>query len=156
MFAVGAGNFGGEIYAKKTKNCALKPNRNADMIQIQKTSPDQAALYRLCGDLNPLHIDFNFAKISGYPKPILHGLCTLGFSLKHVLEHYANNDVTLFKSLKVRFTKPVYPGETLSTYMWREENRIHFETVVKERNIVSISGAYVDLKEVRTKSYSKI
>lgn len=156
LFAVGAGNFGGEFYSKNTKLCVPKPKRNPDIIQSQETTVDQAALYRLCADLNPLHIDVNVAKISGYSKPIMHGLCSLGFSLRHVLEHFANNNITLFKSLKARFTKPVYPGETLITNMWRDGNRIHFETTVKERNVVIISGAYVDLKEIHTKISSKL
>lgn len=67
----------------------------------EKTDLDQAALYRLSGDLNPLHIDSNLAKISGFETPILHGLASFGFSVRHVLQQYANNDGKLLKAVKV-------------------------------------------------------
>ncbi|VEN53332.1 unnamed protein product [Callosobruchus maculatus] len=118
-FAVKSGNFGGPRNGTKVISCEPKPNRNPDVSLSQKTSIDQAALYRLSGDRNPLHIDPSFAAVSGYDRPILHGLCTLGFS--------------------ARFVKPVYPGQTLRVDMWREGNRIHFETVAVETSTVVIS-----------------
>ncbi|KAL1513978.1 hypothetical protein ABEB36_003309 [Hypothenemus hampei] len=147
-FALGAGNFGGPRTGSKIVPCLSRPSRTRDLALTQKTSVDQAALYRLSGDLNPLHIDPNMAALGGFNKPILHGLCTLGFSVRLVLRAYAGADPTLLKSIKARFTKPVVPGQTLRVDMWREGNRIHFETTVVEVNQVVISGAYMDLKSV--------
>lgn len=149
VFIRGAGGFGGHQTSNKQVMCAEKPKRKADATRIQATLIDQAALYRLSGDSNPLHIDPNFSAMGGFDRPILHGMATLGFSTKHVLELYAANDPSLVKTIKVRFTKPVLPGHTLKTDMWREGNRIHFETSVIETGNVVISGAYMDLKEVR-------
>lgn len=100
-FAVGCGGFGGPRTGKHIVPCINKPNRKPDLSIQETTCVDQAALYRLSGDLNPLHIDENMAAIRGYPKPILHGLCTLGFSARIVLTAFAESDSTLFKALKV-------------------------------------------------------
>lgn len=148
-FVVGAGNFNG----KKTPGPGViqaipAPSRNPDSTIRYKTSEDQAAIYRLSGDLNPLHIDPNVALMAGFKVPILHGLCTLGFSVRAVLEKYADNNPALFKAVKVRFTKPVIPGQTLQIDMWRDGNRIFFKTSVVETKQDVITGAYVDLKDV--------
>lgn len=90
--------------------------------------------------MNPLHIDANFSAIAGYKIPILHGLCSLGYSVRAVLKHYANNDASLFKAVKTRFTKPVIPGQTLRVDMWQNGNRIHFRTTAVETNTEVLSG----------------
>ncbi|XP_057653667.1 peroxisomal multifunctional enzyme type 2-like isoform X1 [Diorhabda carinulata] len=149
-FVVGAGKFGGPRTGTKAVPCQPKPNRNPDATVSHKTTVDQAAIYRLTGDINPLHIDPEIAKIAGYDKPILHGLCSLGISVRLVLATFASHDSSLFKAVKARFLKPVMPGETLKVDMWREGNRIHFETTAVERNQVVIGGSYVDLKSVKT------
>lgn len=95
---------------------------------------------RLSGDLNPLHIDPDFSKIAGHKVPILHGLCTLGFSVRAVLAAYADNDVALFKAVKARFTKPTIPGQTLEIQMWQNGNRIHFKTLIAESGLEVITG----------------
>ncbi|XP_050514402.1 peroxisomal multifunctional enzyme type 2 isoform X1 [Diabrotica virgifera virgifera] len=148
-FAVGAGNFGGPRTSAKLVPCQDKPNRSPDASLSHKTNLDQAALYRLSGDYNPLHIDPNMAKVVGYDVPILHGLCTMGISVRLVLSAYASHDTSLFKAVKARFVKPVLPGQTLKVDMWREGNRIHFETSAVESNRIVIAGAYIDLKSVK-------
>ncbi|XP_030049390.1 peroxisomal multifunctional enzyme type 2 [Microcaecilia unicolor] len=145
LFVVGAGGFGGKRISNKAKLPVNPPNRPPDAVVSDVTSVDQAALYRLSGDWNPLHIDPGFSALGGFQIPILHGLCTFGFAARHVLKHYADNDVTKFKAIKVRFAKPILPGETLQTEMWKEGSRIHFQCKVKETGQTCIAGAYVDL-----------
>lgn len=144
----GAGGFGGPRNSEYEIPTIAPPKRKPDIAITQQTTNNQAALYRLSGDINPLHIDPNMAKMGGFKQPILHGLCSLGFATRHVLQAYANGDSNLFEAVKVRFAKPVIPGQTLRTDMWREGKRIHFQTVVVDNEIPVISGAYFDLKEV--------
>ncbi|GFS14519.1 peroxisomal multifunctional enzyme type 2 [Elysia marginata] len=145
IFVVGAGNFGGPKTSKEVKPVVDPPSRAPDAAMEEKTSVDQAAMYRLSGDRNPLHIDPSFAAMGGFKNPILHGLCTFGHSVRHVMATYANNDMSLFKAVKVRFVKPVLPGQTLRTEMWKDGNRILFRTKVVETGDTVISGAYIDL-----------
>ncbi|XP_017267793.1 peroxisomal multifunctional enzyme type 2 [Kryptolebias marmoratus] len=145
VFVVGAGGFGGKRNSDKAKAPLPPPKRAPDAVVIESTTRDQAALYRLSGDWNPLHIDPSFAAMGTFKVPILHGLCSFGFAARHVLKHYANNDPSRFKAIKVRFAKPVLPGQSLQTEMWKEGNRIHVQCKVKETGDVALSGAYVDL-----------
>lgn len=124
------------------ENIVDVPDRQPDKIVEQRTQLNQAALYRLSGDRNPLHIDPRFAQAGGYSKPILHGLCSLGFAARHIME--SNPGERLIR-LKTRFTGVIYPGETIVTNMWRVGLRVHFKCLVKETNKVIINGAYADL-----------
>ncbi|CAH1255038.1 HSD17B4 [Branchiostoma lanceolatum] len=146
-FVVGAGGYNGKRVSDKAKNTVPAPKRAPDASVQQKTSIDQAALYRLSGDYNPLHLDPTFAAMGGFNKPILHGLCSFGIAARHVLKTYANNDVTKFKAIKVRFAKPVIPGQTLQTDMWKEGSRVHLQVKVVETGDIALNGAYVDLVE---------
>lgn len=147
-FVKGAGGWGGDRGPSADVN--VPPAREPDAVIEEKTDANQTLLYRLSGDWNPLHADPAFAKAFGYDRPILHGLCTFGYCGRHVIKAFSNNDPRYFKSIKVRFAKSVFPGETLVTKMWKEsDTRIVFETSVKERNEVVIKNAAVELyKEI--------
>lgn len=143
-FVRGAGGWGGN--RGPSANINVPPAREPDAIIEEKTDANQTLLYRLSGDWNPLHADPAFAKAFGFDKPILHGMCTFGYCGRHVIKAFSNNDPRYFKSIKVRFAKSVFPGETLVTKMWKEsDTRIVFETSVKERNEVVIKNAAVEL-----------
>jgi 3-hydroxyacyl-CoA dehydrogenase/3a,7a,12a-trihydroxy-5b-cholest-24-enoyl-CoA hydratase len=140
------GGWGGERGPSGEVN--LPPARDPDAVIEEKTAESQALLYRLSGDWNPLHVDPAFAKAFGFDRPILHGLCTFGYAGRHLLKAFASGDPRRFRSIKVRFTGVVYPGETLITRMWKEsDQRVLFETSVKERDKVVIKNAAVELGE---------
>lgn len=142
----GAGNFGGEPPPSGAVN--LPPRRPPDAVVEQATRDDQALLYRLSGDRNPLHVDSRFAQEFGLPKPILHGLCTYGFAARHVLRAFAGDDAANFKAIRVKFASPVYPGETLVTEMWQDgPTRVLFETKVKERDKAVLTNAAVEFHQ---------
>lgn len=145
IFVQKAGGFGGKRTSDKIIPLVETPKRTPDAVMEEKTSIDQAALYRLNGDKNPLHIDPSFSALAGFPKPILHGLCSFGYAARHVLKQYCDNDVKKFKSIKVRFTSPVLPGQTVRTEMWKDGNRVYIQCKVAETGKTCLAGAYVDL-----------
>ncbi|CAM1511323.1 Fc.00g088360.m01.CDS01 [Cosmosporella sp. VM-42] len=143
VFLRGCGGFGGPKRGKDrgASTAANKPpSRMPDVIVEEKTSDDQAAIYRLSGDYNPLHIDPAFAKMGGFKAPILHGLCSFGIAGKAVYDRFG-----AFKNIKVRFAGVVIPGQTLVTEMWRDGNKITFQTKVKETGKLAIAGAAAEL-----------
>ena len=143
-FVKGAGGWGGDRGPSEEAN--VPPSREPDAVIEEQTDPNQTLLYRLSGDWNPLHADPAFAQAFGFDKPILHGLCTFGYVGRHVIKAFCDNDGRLFKSIKVRFAKSVFPGETLITKMWKEsDTRVILETRAKERDEVVIKNAAVEL-----------
>jgi 3-hydroxyacyl-CoA dehydrogenase/3a,7a,12a-trihydroxy-5b-cholest-24-enoyl-CoA hydratase len=154
-FIRGAGGWGGE--RGPTADVNVPPSRDPDVVVEDSIPENQALLYRLSGDWNPLHADPGMAKAFGFERPILHGLCTFGYAGRRVLEHFApEGNPDFFKSIKVRFTANVYPGDTLITEMWKEsDQRIVFRCKVKERDAVVISNAAIELFEELPKPKEK-
>ena len=145
-FVRGAGGWGGDR-GPDEKNLNAPPDRAPDRSVEQRIHQNQALLYRLSGDWNPLHADPGFAKAFGFERPILHGLCTFGYATRHVLSSFAKDgDYRYFKSIKVRFADPVLPGETVITEMWKEsDTKILFRVKSKDRDKVVISNAAIEL-----------
>lgn len=135
-FARGDGGFGGPSEGQPAPHAVPKraPDRSVDIT----TRPDQALIYRLCGDRNPLHSDPEFARRAGFPRPILHGMCTYGLTCRAVLQTYADYDASAFRQHAVRFSAPVFPGETVSVDLWKDGNVVSFEARVKARNVTVI------------------
>lgn len=115
-FIRGEGGWGGDRGPGGDKN--VPPSRAADHTVTYKTSPDQAYVYRLSGDRNPLHSDPKFAAMGGFDKPILHGLCTYGFTGRALLKSLCDNDASRFTHIEGRFASPVIPGESLTVSIW--------------------------------------
>ncbi len=134
IFARGEGGFGGE---RGPSASSETPNREPDYVISTPTLPQQALLYRLCGDRNPLHADPEFAATAGFPGPILHGLCTWGMVCKAVADVVLHGEVDRIASYSARFAGVVFPGETLRTRVWAEPEGLALETAVEERAVLS-------------------
>lgn len=115
------------------------PERQPDAACELSTSPESAVLYRLNGDLNALHVDPEVARAAGFERPILHGLCSYGVAARAVVKTCFEGDASRLKQFDVRFSAPVYPGETLRTEVWREPGGIRFRSVVVGREVVALS-----------------
>jgi acyl dehydratase len=135
-FARGDGGFGGPSEGQPEPHAV--PSRTPDRTIDISTRPDQALIYRLCGDRNPLHSDPEFARRAGFARPILHGMCTYGITCRGILQTYADYDPGAFKQHVARFSSPVYPGETVTLEMWKDGDVISFEAKVKARGATVI------------------
>jgi len=138
IFARADGGFGGPSEGGPQPHPT--PDRAPDKVLALSTRPDQALLYRLSGDRNPLHSDPDVAKAAGFDRPILHGLCTYGTTCRALLQTYADYDPTAIKAFDVRFSSPVFPGETIVTRMWKEGSVIAFDALVEERGVTVIKN----------------
>ena len=134
----GDGGFGGAAGPVRPAHPA--PTGTPDLIVDLPTRPEQALLYRLNGDDNPLHSDPATAAAAGFPRPILHGLCTLGVVGHALMRGLAGYDAGRIRSLALRFSAPVFPGETIRTEMWRNGA---FRARVLERDAVVVNNGHI-------------
>ncbi len=131
IFAHGEGGFGGE---RGPSEKIEVPEREPDHVVESPILPQQALLYRLCGDRNPLHADPEFAKAAGFDVPILHGLCSYGVACKAVVDAALDGDTSRVASFGVRFAGVLLPGETLRTRIWRDGARLLVTASAVERD----------------------
>ncbi|MCY0942535.1 MaoC/PaaZ C-terminal domain-containing protein [Streptomyces antarcticus] len=131
IFVRGEGGFGGERGPSVREEL---PERAPDRTEERTIREEQALLYRLSGDWNPLHADPEFAKLAGFDRPILHGLCSYGMTLKAVVDTALDGDVSRVRAYRTRFAGIVFPGETLRIRMWREPGRVLVSVTVADRD----------------------
>ena len=145
----GEGGFGGGTPPREEKVAEIPKGQPADFRVEETTTPEQALLYRLSGDLNPLHADPAFAANVGFTQgPLLHGLCTYGHMVRHVAKGACGGDATKVTGFEAKFTKPVWPGDTLVTEGWRVgSGKVALQVTVKERSEAVITGAWATLAE---------
>jgi acyl dehydratase len=135
LFVRGEGGFGGERGPSGPQN--VPPERSPDHEVSYATLPTQALLYRLSGDRNPLHSDPSFAALAGFDRPILHGLCTYGFTGRALLHALCGSDPARFDHVEGRFTSPVFPGDTLTVRAWETgDGEAVFTTAVEDRLVI--------------------
>ena len=132
------GGFGGSPPPVRSRH--RMPNRVPDMTAEIPTRADQALLFRLAGDLNPLHSDPDAAARAGFDRPILHGRCTFGIACHAILRTVCDYDFTLITGFEARFSSPVFPGDTIQTEMWQDGNVVSFRCRVPERNAVVLNN----------------
>jgi len=137
-FARGDGGFGGPTEGAPQPH--KLPERAPDQTVEVDTRPDQALLYRLSGDRNPLHADPDIAKQAGFPAPILHGLCTYGTCCRAIVTSVCGYDASKITGFDVRFSSPVFPGETILVDIWEDGKTVSFRARVKERDVVVINN----------------
>lgn len=144
VFLRGNGGCGGPT-SGQPKPHPMPEDRAPDRIVDLITRQEQAAIYRLSGDLNPLHIDPKFAAMGGFERPILHGLCSFGLAGRAVIRSLCNGEPTRLRTLNLRFASPVLPGDTLRTEMWREgPNQAVFRVRAVERDVVVLTNGYAE------------
>ncbi|MCB9637450.1 MAG: SDR family NAD(P)-dependent oxidoreductase [Myxococcales bacterium] len=146
LFCRRDGGFGGKNVP--TESFSL-PDRAPNMIERSSPSPEQPLLYRLSGDLFALHVDPEFARSSGFEKPIMHGLCTYGYACRALIKHLAGGDISKLRRFKGRFSRPLYPGEPIETRIWKDGDEAVFQVVHAESGEVLIDRGYASTSEAR-------
>jgi acyl dehydratase len=138
IFARGEGGFGGE----RGPSTSSEPLQRAPDFEVAiGVSPQQALLYRMCGDRNPLHSDPEFAAAAGFPRPILHGLCTYGMTCKALVDTLLDGDTSRVGHYGARFAGVVFPGETLKASIWKEGDGFVAVVTAPERDdAVALAG----------------
>jgi acyl dehydratase len=126
LLVLGEGGFGGE--RGPILGAARHPSRPPDHVVLAETRPEQALLYRLSGDHNRIHSDPAVARLAGFERPILHGLCTFGFAGRALLHTLCGGDPARFRTMEGRFARPAYPGDGLATEIWVQGDTALFET----------------------------
>ncbi|MES2282239.1 MAG: MaoC/PaaZ C-terminal domain-containing protein [Pseudomonadota bacterium] len=137
-FLRGDGGCGGTGMQAPTPHAI--PGRAPDSSITISILPRAALIYRLSGDYNPIHADPVTARKAGFDRPILHGLCSLGVATRAIVQSACDDKAERLQSLRLRFSSPVYPGETLVTELWREGNVVSFRSRVAERDIVVLNN----------------
>ena len=141
ILARGDGGFGGE--RKATPKTDIIPKSEPDIVCDLPTQPQQALIYRLTGDFNPLHASPTVARNAGFKAPILHGLCTMGVATHALIKSCCDYDTSRFKRMRLRFCAPVYPGETIRTEIWINGNEMAFRCKSLEQDKVVINNGYL-------------
>ena len=121
------------------------PDRPADAVCDLATLAQAALIYRLSGDLNPLHVDPAVAAGAGFARPILHGMCTMGIACHAALKSVLDYDPASVRGMRCRFTAPVLPGETVRTELWRDGAVMSFRSRVVERDVIVLNAGRIDL-----------
>ena len=144
VMARGDGGFGGPSGSGPPPH--RPPRRDPDLSCEIATRPDQALLFRLNGDRNPLHADPDAAIAAGFEIPILHGLCTYGIACRAILKTICDYDHTLIEGFDARFSLPVLPGDTIVTDMWQDGNIVSFQCSARERECVVLRNGKCTLR----------
>jgi acyl dehydratase len=144
-FCRGDGGFGGP--KRDTPPPHALPERAPDGICDFSIRPEMALIYRLSGDMNPLHVDPEFAKAAGFPRPVLHGLATFGVAGHTLLKTICGYDPARLSAISGRFSAPVYPGETIRTEFWRDGGVVSFRARVVERDVIALDHGRAEVKD---------
>lgn len=144
-FLRGDGGSGGTTSAAPVPHAV--PERAPDGTCVLQTLPQAALIYRLSGDYNPIHADPVIARKAGFERPILHGLCSLGVATRAIVQTVCGDDSDRLKSFRLRFSSPVYPGETIATEYWVDGSVVSFRARAVERDVVVLSNGRAEIGE---------
>jgi acyl dehydratase len=142
-FCRGDGGFGGP--PREAPAVHPIPERAPDFVSEMPTRPETALIYRLSGDPNPLHVDPDIAKTAGFPRPVLHGLATIGIAGRAILKNLCDYDPAKLTAIAARYSAPVFPGETIRTEIWRDGAIVSFRARVAERDVIAINNGRAEI-----------